>query len=102
MPDNVNYLVNGITGQVPNPGADIRLLQDEVLSAGGDDEDQYVRMMRERLEVDVYKRQAQERSQNRLALLMETICATGIRVSEVRYITCLLYTSGREKSCTFL
>ncbi|MBS5590068.1 S-layer homology domain-containing protein [Muriventricola aceti] len=51
MPDNVNYLVNGITGQVPNPGADIRLLQDEVLSAGGDDEDQYVRMMRERLEV---------------------------------------------------
>lgn len=50
MPDNVNYLVNGITGQVPNPGADIRLLQDEVLSAGGDDEDQYVRMMRERLE----------------------------------------------------
>ena len=30
---------------------------------------------------------AQERSQNRLALLMETICATGIRVSELQYIT---------------
>lgn len=30
---------------------------------------------------------AQSRGQERLALLMETICATGIRVSEVRYIT---------------
>ena len=30
---------------------------------------------------------AWECGQNRLALLMETICATGIRVSEVRYIT---------------
>ena len=30
---------------------------------------------------------AQERSQNRLALLMETICATGIRVSELPAIT---------------
>lgn len=51
MPDGVTYLVNGITGQAPNPGADIRLLQDEVLSAEGADEDQYVRMMRQRLEV---------------------------------------------------
>ncbi len=30
---------------------------------------------------------AQERGQTRLALLMETICATGIRVGEVQYIT---------------
>ena len=30
---------------------------------------------------------ARGRGQERLALLMETICATGIRVSEVRYIT---------------
>lgn len=30
---------------------------------------------------------AREQGQERLALLMETICATGIRVSEVRYIT---------------
>ncbi len=30
---------------------------------------------------------AQGRGQQRLALLIETICATGIRVSEVRYIT---------------
>ncbi|WP_107631163.1 tyrosine-type recombinase/integrase [Agathobaculum massiliense] len=30
---------------------------------------------------------AQGRGQERLALLMETICATGIRASEVRYIT---------------
>ena len=50
MPDDVTYLVNDITGQAPNPGADIRLLQDEVLSAEGADEDQYVRMMRQCLE----------------------------------------------------
>ena len=50
MPDQVTYLVNGIDGQLPNPDADIRLLQDEVLSAEGQDEDQYVRMMRQRLE----------------------------------------------------
>ena len=30
---------------------------------------------------------AKERGQDRLALLMETICSTGIRVSEVRYLT---------------
>ena len=30
---------------------------------------------------------ARERGQDRLALLMETICATGIRVSELRYLT---------------
>ena len=37
---------------------------------------------------------AKKRGDERLALLMETICATGIRVSEVPYITtCLLYTS---------
>lgn len=30
---------------------------------------------------------AQDRGDTRLALLMETICATGIRVSEVKYIT---------------
>lgn len=30
---------------------------------------------------------AQDRGNTRLALLMETICATGIRVSEVKYIT---------------
>ena len=32
-------------------------------------------------------RAARDRGDERLALLMETICATGIRVSEVRYIT---------------
>lgn len=40
---------------------------------------------------------AQERSQNRLALLMETICATGIRVSEVRYITVEAAKAGRAE-----
>ena len=33
----------------------------------------------------------------RLALLMETICATGIRVSEVRYITMEAVTCGRTE-----
>ena len=32
---------------------------------------------------------------NRIALLMETICATGIRVSEVRYITVRVAKAGR-------
>ena len=40
---------------------------------------------------------AQERGQNRLALLMETICATGIRVSEVRYITVEAAKAGRAE-----
>lgn len=40
---------------------------------------------------------AQERGQNRLSLLMETICATGIRVSEVRYITVEAAKAGRAE-----
>ena len=40
---------------------------------------------------------AWERGQNRLALLMETICATGIRVSEVRYITAETAKAGRAE-----
>lgn len=40
---------------------------------------------------------AQERGQNRLALVMETICATGIRVSEVRYITVEAVKAGRAE-----
>lgn len=38
---------------------------------------------------------AQERGQHRLMLLMETICATGIRVSEVKYITVEAAQNGR-------
>lgn len=38
---------------------------------------------------------AQETGRKRLALLLETICATGIRVSEVRYITVEAAVSGR-------
>lgn len=38
---------------------------------------------------------AGERGQKRLGLLMETICATGIRVSEVRYITLEAARQGR-------
>ena len=40
---------------------------------------------------------ARERGQERLALLMETICATGIRVSEVRYITVEAAQRGRTE-----
>ncbi len=40
-------------------------------------------------------RAAYNRSDERLALLMETICATGIRVSEVRYITVKAVNQGR-------
>ncbi len=40
---------------------------------------------------------AQGRGQHRLALLMETICATGIRVSEVRYITIEAAQRGRTE-----
>ena len=40
---------------------------------------------------------AQARGQARLALLMETICATGIRVSEVKYITLEAVRRGRAE-----
>lgn len=40
---------------------------------------------------------AQGRGLDRLALLMETICATGIRVSEVRYITVEAARQGRTE-----
>lgn len=47
--DGVQWLVNGISKQYPNEGADIRLLQDEVLS-NEQDEDAYVQMMIKRVE----------------------------------------------------
>jgi len=40
---------------------------------------------------------AQARGQNRLVLLMETICATGVRVSEVKYITVEAARRGRAE-----
>lgn len=40
---------------------------------------------------------AQSQGQERLALLMETICATGIRVSEVKYITVEAAKRGRTE-----
>ena len=40
-------------------------------------------------------RTARQQGKTRLALLMETICATGIRVSEVRYITVEAARSGQ-------
>lgn len=38
---------------------------------------------------------ARERGQERLALIMETLCATGIRISELRYITVEAAKAGR-------
>ena len=38
---------------------------------------------------------AKEKGRERLALVMETICATGIRVSEVQYITVEAARNGR-------
>ena len=40
-----------------------------------------------RQEYEVLKAEAEKQGRHRLKLLMETICATGIRVSEVRFIT---------------
>lgn len=50
-----------------------------------------------RPEYDRLLETARERGQERLALLMETICATGIRVSEVRYITVEAAQRGRAE-----
>ncbi len=49
-----------------------------------------------RSEYDALLKTAKCRGNERLALLMETICATGIRVSEVQYITVEAAQSGRE------
>lgn len=40
---------------------------------------------------------AQRQGKEQLALLMETICATGIRVSEIRYITCVAIRHGKAQ-----
>ena len=40
---------------------------------------------------------ARERGQHRLALLMEAICATGVRVSEVKYLTVEAARAGRAE-----
>ena len=50
-----------------------------------------------RAEYDRLLTAARERGKERLALLMETICATGIRVSEVRYITVEAAQRGRAE-----
>ena len=53
-------------------------------------------------------RTAEKTGQRRLGLLMETLCATGIRVSELRYITVEVARKGRAevflkgKICTVL
>lgn len=48
-----------------------------------------------KVEFDQLLRTAQSLKKERLALLLETICATGIRVSEVRYITLEAARAGR-------
>ena len=46
-------------------------------------------------EYDLLLTAARESGQERLALIMETLCATGIRVSELRYITVEAAKAGR-------
>lgn len=48
-----------------------------------------------RAEYDRLLAAARERGQTRLSLIMETLCATGIRVSELRYITAEAARNGR-------
>lgn len=48
-----------------------------------------------RVEYDRLLTAARESGQERLALIMETLCATGIRVSELRYITVEAAQTGR-------
>ena len=50
-----------------------------------------------RQEYDRLTQAARALGRERLALLMETICATGIRVSEVKYITAQTARSGRAE-----
>ena len=50
-----------------------------------------------RSDYDALTAAARERGQERLALLMETICATGIRVSEVKYLTVEAAQQGRAE-----
>ena len=50
-----------------------------------------------RPEYDRLLETARERGQERLALLMEAICATGIRVSEVRHLTVEAAQAGRAE-----
>lgn len=42
---------------------------------------------------------AQKKGNERLSLVMQTICATGIRVSELRFITVEAVTAGRAEIC---
>ena len=50
-----------------------------------------------RQEYDLLVAKAKELGKHRLALLLETICGTGIRVSEVRYITVEAAEQGRAE-----
>ena len=50
-----------------------------------------------RSDYDALAAAAKSQGKERLALLMETICATGIRVSEVRYITVEAAKAGRTE-----
>ncbi len=50
-----------------------------------------------RAEYERLRAAAQETGRERLCLLLETICATGIRVSEVRYITVKALRTGRAE-----
>lgn len=48
-------------------------------------------------EYNILRQKAEDSGKNRLAMLMETICATGIRIGEVRYITIEAVKCGRTE-----
>ncbi len=50
-----------------------------------------------KLEYEALLREARKRGNRRLELTMETICATGIRVSELKYITMEATSAGRAE-----
>ena len=53
--------------------------------------------------LDVYKRQlvetARKKEKSQLALILEAICATGVRVSELKYLTVKNLQDGRLEVC---
>ena len=86
--------VNGLMTFLGRPGWRVHLLRQQRDAFGLRDREltrqEYLRLVRT----------AAARGDERLALLLQTICATGIRVSELRYITVASLRSGQAQiSC---
>ena len=93
MPQNVGQLHNVPAGPVKHRGEQVPQVMGKDLRFFYPRQSAQLRTFREQkreITREDYRRlldAAGERGQKRLALLMETICSTGIRVSEVRWIT---------------